>query len=451
MVIGLFGGLADALGRSSQEWQGRRVYQIVTDRFSPDVTPAPDCNDLTKYCGGTFKGIQNHLDYITDMGFNAIWISPVVVNWPTDYHGYAALDFFHINPHFGSAQDLKNLVDACHKANVWVMIDIVANHAATVGTDFARVQPFNKSEYYHDWCDVNNYQCFTNEILNCRLSALADLNQDHPFVREQLKLHVQWLLSEFQFDGIRADTIMFVKQNFWVELVSFIGTPYFVGEVWSNFQCNLQYTQYGIPATLNYPLYDAIRNVFLGSWSMRNLGNAWRQQQQYAHPTWEMNFIDNHDNPWFMSSTNKVQRYQSALAHMFFTDGVPCVYEGTEHLYSGTKENDQNRRPIWPTGFAKKEMYYFLQVLNTVYQSMKVTNYPVEERWQDDSVYCLIRGPVLLCTTNTDDQQTRTVYNLHLAGLKVCDAFNPSNCMKGAETMQITIPAGGKPLLLVGK
>lgn len=73
------------------------------------------------------------------------------------------------------------------------------------------------------------------------------------------------------------------------------------------------------------------------------------------------------------------------------------------------------------------------------------------DRPEGVSVYCLVRGPLLLCTTNTDDQQSRTLQKLPFAGMKVCNAFNPSNCMDGAETMHITIPAGGKPLLLVGK
>ena len=72
-------------------WKDRRLYQLITDRFSRATnklnTLQPDCSDLTGYCGGSFEGIENNLDYIQAMGFDAIWISPVVENSYRGYHG----------------------------------------------------------------------------------------------------------------------------------------------------------------------------------------------------------------------------------------------------------------------------------------------------------------------------------------------------------------------------
>jgi len=90
------------------------VFQIITDRFalasSYEDPPAPSCALEETYCGGSFQGIIEHLDYITGMGFDAIWISPVVKNVPQSYHGYGAEDIYSINPHFGTADDLVDLV-----------------------------------------------------------------------------------------------------------------------------------------------------------------------------------------------------------------------------------------------------------------------------------------------------------------------------------------------------
>jgi len=91
------------------------------------------------------------------MGFDAIWISPVVTNYPGGYHGYWATDFYTINANFGSAQDLKDLVNACHSRGIWVMVDVVANHVGPIGTNYASVNPFNKAEHYHTNCDINNW------------------------------------------------------------------------------------------------------------------------------------------------------------------------------------------------------------------------------------------------------------------------------------------------------
>lgn len=81
------------------------------------------------------------------MGFDAIWISPVVTNAPPCYHGYCALDYYTINDHFGGKDDLVNLIEAMHKRNMWLMLDVVANHSIPMNTDIreaGQVNPFNK-------------------------------------------------------------------------------------------------------------------------------------------------------------------------------------------------------------------------------------------------------------------------------------------------------------------
>ena len=80
--------------KTAEEWKSRVVYQIITDRFAKSDGDSTPCSDFTKYCGGTFKGIQNNLDYIEELGFNAIWISPVVANADNGYHGYWAKDLY---------------------------------------------------------------------------------------------------------------------------------------------------------------------------------------------------------------------------------------------------------------------------------------------------------------------------------------------------------------------
>jgi len=144
-------GLLASAG-TKEEWKQKSVYQIITDRFWRTDGSTDQCGDIRAYCGGTWKGIQNKLDYIQGMGFDAIWISPIPENKGNDYHGYAALNWDKVNPHFGTEQDLKDMVDAAHAKGMWVMLDVVANHVAPVDLDFSQVTPFNKPEYYHDKC-----------------------------------------------------------------------------------------------------------------------------------------------------------------------------------------------------------------------------------------------------------------------------------------------------------
>ena len=115
------------------------------------------------------------------MGFDAIWISPVVENTDGGYHGYWAKDLNAINSHFGNAATLKALVDACHYNGIWVMVDVVANHVGPVGTDYSSISPFNQSSYYHADCSINWDD--QTSVENCRLSDLPDLDQSNTFVR----------------------------------------------------------------------------------------------------------------------------------------------------------------------------------------------------------------------------------------------------------------------------
>lgn len=87
--------------------------------------------------------MQAQLDYIKGMGFDAIWISPIVDNTPGGYHGYWARDWTKTNSNFGSDQDLKNLVNAAHSKGIAVMVDVVANHVGPVGSNFSSIVPFN--------------------------------------------------------------------------------------------------------------------------------------------------------------------------------------------------------------------------------------------------------------------------------------------------------------------
>lgn len=91
---------------SKDQWKTRTIYQILTDRFFRSDGNTQTCTDLSNYCGGTFYGIIKKLDYIAEMGFDAIWISPIVANYRNGYHGYWAQNIYEINGHFGTAQDL---------------------------------------------------------------------------------------------------------------------------------------------------------------------------------------------------------------------------------------------------------------------------------------------------------------------------------------------------------
>ena len=101
---------AAAAAGDTAAWKERSVYQVLTDRFARSDGGSNSCGDLSNYCGGDYQGMIQHLDYVAGMGFDAIWISPIVKNKEPGYHGYWATNWEDVNEHFGSEDDLKALV-----------------------------------------------------------------------------------------------------------------------------------------------------------------------------------------------------------------------------------------------------------------------------------------------------------------------------------------------------
>lgn len=91
----MLGTVANAA--SAQEWKSRTIYQVLTDRFARNDGAKYGCDNLGNYCGGGYVGLKNNLDYIQGMGFDAIWISPIVQNRDGGYHGYWATDIYKLN------------------------------------------------------------------------------------------------------------------------------------------------------------------------------------------------------------------------------------------------------------------------------------------------------------------------------------------------------------------
>lgn len=135
---GLEGALP--LQTNVKDWRDEIIYQLLVDRFADgDVgnnfrvnTAAPG-----KWHGGDWKGVEDKLDYIESLGVTTLWISPVVKNVDTDagfdgYHGYWAQDLTQPNPHYGDIPALRHMIDAAHKKNIKVILDLVTNHMGQV-------------------------------------------------------------------------------------------------------------------------------------------------------------------------------------------------------------------------------------------------------------------------------------------------------------------------------
>ncbi|HLT32288.1 MAG TPA: alpha-amylase family glycosyl hydrolase, partial [Aquaticitalea sp.] len=254
------------------------IYLITPDRFA-NGNPTNDkfqnlkettinrANDYGRH-GGDLKGITNHLNYIEEMGFTAIWPCPVLTNdMPrSSYHGYAMTDFYQVDPRFGTLADYRELADKGREKGIKLIMDQVANHCGSEHW-------WMKDLPFKDW--VNYQEDFTNksdlktsnhrrtsnqdtyasnydkELLNNGwfVSAMPDLNQRNPFMANYIIQNSLWWIETLGLGGIRQDTYPYADKAFMANWAGAIMDEYpnfsIVGEEWSYNPLLIGYWQTG--------------------------------------------------------------------------------------------------------------------------------------------------------------------------------------------------------------
>ena len=112
-----------------------------------------------------------------------------------------------------------SLVRAAHARDMYVMVDVVANHVGYIDTSkegFSAIKPFDKEEYYHPDCEIKDWND-DQQMHNCRLAGLPDLDESNDQVRSLLKIWIKWLVYTYEFDGVRIDTLGHMPNDFWKE------------------------------------------------------------------------------------------------------------------------------------------------------------------------------------------------------------------------------------------
>ena len=428
--------------KTKDEWKTRSIYQILTDRFAR-TSDTGSCT-LSQYCGGNYQGIINHLDYIQGMGFNAIWISPIVQNYAGSYHGYHLTNLYNLNSNFGSEDDFKNLITQCHNRDIWVMVDVVANHVGPVGTDYSQVYPFNSADHYHDYCDINDW---SNQwqVENCRLSGLPDLKQENEWVAQTLLDWISDIISKYNIDGIRIDTIMEVPKTFWDSFRNYAGV-FQIGEA---FNGDINYVadyQNHLDSVFNYPLYYTIQSSFCGSFT--NLEGYWFNSRPiYPAPQYAATFVENHDNPRFLNRCNDRSKFTNAAIFSLLWEGIPVFYYGGEQYYAGGADPN-NREPLWDNYNTGTELYRLLGIANNLRISKSIWNYDIIQRYSDDNFYAFTRGDVLACFTNTNSLTRYITYHSFSNGDTLCNVLYYDDCVT-VSGGSITINMGDYPKVYV--
>ncbi|KAJ4376926.1 hypothetical protein N0V86_006364 [Didymella sp. IMI 355093] len=338
------------LAADTAAWKSRSIYFVLTDRVarSSSDTGGGSCSNLGKYCGGTFKGLESKLDYIKNLGFDAIWITPVVANSADGYHGYWAQDLYAVNSNYGTADDLKSLVSTAHSKGIYIMVDVVANHMGFANIADNRPAPLNQASSYHAACDID----YSNQtsVENCRIANLPDVYTQKSEIRTLYNTWVSWLVKEYNFDGVRIDTVKHVEKDFWPGFSSAIGA-YSIGEVFDGDPSYLAGYASLMPGLLNYAVYYPMNNFYQQKGSSQALVDMINTvSSSFPDPAALGTFLDNHDNPRWLNQKNDQTLLKNALAFVILSRGIPILYYGTEQGYAGGAD-PANREDLWRSSF----------------------------------------------------------------------------------------------------
>ena len=376
------------------------IYFVVTDRFV-DGDPSnnhphqggdfPTFNQVLTsetgqtanvgYLGGDFRGILEQADYIRNMGFGALWLTPFIDNpdeafsggekivfggqfkdgGKTGYHGYWGVNFFKEDEHYPSHDlNFQQLTTALKHKGIKTIIDIVANHGSPSFT-----MPIDQPKYGElydingklvadhqnlapeDLSDANPLHDFfrtTPDIL--QLSNLDDSNPE--VIRYLTDAYLHWLAKGA--DAIRIDTIKHVPHAFWKTMSEIVRAKhpdiFMFAESYdynANFIAQHTLAKNGGISVLDFPSQQSMSKVFENPDSdFSDLLDALHLTHgPYVNPYDLVTFYDNHDMKRLSGDDNS---FINANNWLFTSRGIPAIYYGSEiGFMRGTKEHEGNR------------------------------------------------------------------------------------------------------------
>lgn len=384
------------------------LYMLMPDRFAQGKDHKAQVKGMNPYVedrskpslrhGGDLQGIRDHLDYFTQLGVTALWLTPVLENNSPDgkdgsstYHGYATTNYYRVDPRFGTNEDYRELIADAHAKGLKVVMDMIFNHCGFE-------HPWVKDLPSRDWLNTPEWLSGKEEdkakylqtsykltpvldpyaaevdkretVDGWFVPSMPDLNQRNPHVIKYLIQNSVWWIETVGIDGIRMDTYPYADREamaLWMKTLE-REYPNFntVGETWvtepaytAAWQKDSKLSSINsyLKTVMDFAFYDrvnmAAREETDDWWQgMNRVYNTLCYDYLYANPSSVLAFIENHDTDRFLRNGTDTLALKQALALLLTINRTPQLYYGTEILMNGTKEvTDGNVRKDFPGGF----------------------------------------------------------------------------------------------------
>ncbi|MCC8046371.1 MAG: alpha amylase [Clostridiales bacterium] len=332
---------------------------------------------------GDLNGVREKLDYIEEMGFDGIWLMPVMPS--TTYHKYDVTDYYGIDEEYGTLEDFKALVEECHERGIRVVMDFVINHTSSQHEWFqeacAYLATLEEGEepdeticpyvgYYHfsqtqessDYYEIPVAGSSTWYYEGVFWSEMPDLDLSNEALRAELEtIAAYWI--EMGVDGFRMDAALHFEESdtaFNTEVLNWLYSYcltlepdfYMVSEVWSSETTIADYYASGTPSMFNFDMADAEGKLIKAARGTLKVSSLidymikWQEDFSAENPDYiDAAFISNHDTGRISNALVSDENDVKIAAGLLMTmSGSTFVYYGEEIGMKSKGTADENKR-----------------------------------------------------------------------------------------------------------
>ena len=390
--------------------ENKVVYQVFPSRFAtskdvPDKIWYKTPMDRTTGLGGDLKGIISKLDYLRDLGVDVVYLTPIFDSKST--HKYDTIDYYTIDPSFGTTEDLVELVDKAHALGLRVVLDAVFNHTAPEFFAFRDVEENWETSKYRDWYYCNgkpkrpkvpfvkpNYKCFSY------FGGMPKLNLTNPETAQYcIDVALYWLRTA-KVDGWRLDVGDEVSHYFWREFRKAVKAEFpdaiIVGEVWHYAADFLQGDEWD--SVMNYPFLNACmdfvaKGEITATEYINDLGFL-RGNLNNNCQSVMWNLLGSHDTARMLHRCGEDKRKMRLMAAMqLLMPGMPFIYYG-----DGGHDPDCRRGMLWDEARQDREqLAYYKRLIAIRKENPSLLELDGEQTAQDDTgLVTLRRGNLVI-------------------------------------------------------
>jgi cyclomaltodextrinase / maltogenic alpha-amylase / neopullulanase len=354
-------------------------YQIFPERFAngnpsndpPGTEPWGGVPKGGNYFGGDLQGIIGHLDYVSQLGVNTLYLNPIFQS--NSNHKYHADDYMKIDSAFGDDGVFRRLVDSCHSRGIRIILDGVFNHSGTGFFAFQDIKKNGVKSKYFSWYNVYglplgpaskpNYECWWG------YGDLPKLMTGNPEVRKYLfQVTEHWM--RFGIDGWRLDVPNEIPHDFWIEwrklVKSLNPNAYIVGEIWDDAKPWLQGDQFD--AVMNYKFRSACLDFFVErkttavefDSSLADIRDRYADDVNFVM----QNLLGSHDTERLLTlCKNDKEVMKLAWLFQMTYQGAPMVYYGDEVGLTGGKDPACRHTMLWESSEQDRNLLEYMKGL----------------------------------------------------------------------------------------